>query len=517
MYFLYFEKGMETESKTYDFLIVGSGMGGLTSAVILAKEGYSVLVLEKNHQIGGNLQVFSRDKRVFDTGVHYIGGLDKGENLYQIFRYLEIMDDLHCERLDDEGYDRILFQDGKPYKHAQGYDRFEATLLQDFPDEREAIRTFCATIQDVCSYFPLYNLSVENERNYLNHPEILRMNAWEFVCSITQNEKLRAVLLGNGFLYAGEKETTPLYVVALIMNSFLKGSYRMINGGSQISRLLTKKLREHGGELRKREEVLRAHYSDGKIDMVETAQGNRYRARHFISNAHPIQTLKMFGEENFRPAFRNRLSRLENTTSSFMVYISLEEGCEPYTKHNTYWYRNEDVWEATNYSKETWPEAMFICTAESKSHKGFAESMSVMTYMHFDEVKEWNNTHNTIVDQSERGEAYEMFKREKERVVIDLLEKVFPEIRKHIRNVYSSTPLTYKDYIGTGDGSLYGIKKKSEDPFITRIDARTRIPNLYLTGQNLIFHGILGAAIGALVTSFHFVNQNDLIHKIKNS
>ena len=82
-------------SKQYDFVIVGSGIGGLSSAVMLAKNGYSVLVLEKNHQIGGALQVFSRDKCIFDTGVHYIGGLDEGENLYRMFKYLGIYDGLN--------------------------------------------------------------------------------------------------------------------------------------------------------------------------------------------------------------------------------------------------------------------------------------------------------------------------------------------------------------------------------------------------------------------------------------
>ena len=68
------------DKQTYDCIIIGSGMGGLTAALILAKHGKKVLVLEKNHQIGGALQVFSRDKCVFDTGVHYLGGLDEGEN-----------------------------------------------------------------------------------------------------------------------------------------------------------------------------------------------------------------------------------------------------------------------------------------------------------------------------------------------------------------------------------------------------------------------------------------------------
>ena len=73
--------------KKYDVVIVGSGLGGLVSAVILAKEGKRVCVLEKNNQYGGNLQTFVRDKTIFDTGIHYIGGLSEGQNLYKYFKY----------------------------------------------------------------------------------------------------------------------------------------------------------------------------------------------------------------------------------------------------------------------------------------------------------------------------------------------------------------------------------------------------------------------------------------------
>ena len=71
--------------EAYDIVIIGSGLGGLVSANFLAKEGYSVCVLEKNKQHGGNLQIFIRNKTIFDTGVHYIGGLDKGQTLYKIY------------------------------------------------------------------------------------------------------------------------------------------------------------------------------------------------------------------------------------------------------------------------------------------------------------------------------------------------------------------------------------------------------------------------------------------------
>lgn len=75
--------------KKYDVVIVGSGLGGLVSALLLAMEGKTVCVLEKNNQYGGNLQTFVRDKTIFDTGVHYIGGLAQGQNLYRYFSYLD--------------------------------------------------------------------------------------------------------------------------------------------------------------------------------------------------------------------------------------------------------------------------------------------------------------------------------------------------------------------------------------------------------------------------------------------
>ena len=66
----------------------GSGMGGLVCADILGREGYSVCILEKNKQAGGSLQTYVRDRVIFDSGVHYLGGLGEGQNLYQVFKYL---------------------------------------------------------------------------------------------------------------------------------------------------------------------------------------------------------------------------------------------------------------------------------------------------------------------------------------------------------------------------------------------------------------------------------------------
>ena len=188
---------MNIPDKEYDFVIMGSGLGGLGCAYILAKNGFSVIVLEKNNQLGGNLQVFSRDKCIFDTGVHYIGSLDEGENLNQFFKYFGLWGKLKMVRMDDDGYDIIRFSDGKEYKHAQGYDRFIKTMVADFPEEEEAIIEYCNCIKEVCSKFPLYNLRTGT---YMEQGNIVEMDTRTYIESITKNEKLRNVLAGTNLL-----------------------------------------------------------------------------------------------------------------------------------------------------------------------------------------------------------------------------------------------------------------------------------------------------------------------------
>ncbi|HRT53799.1 MAG TPA: FAD-dependent oxidoreductase, partial [Flavobacteriales bacterium] len=111
--------------REFDVVIVGAGLGGLQCAVTLAREGMSVCVLEMNQQLGGSLQVFSRNKTVFDTGVHYIGGLEPGQNLHRYFSYYGIMDKLKLRRMDMDAFDVVELQgDPEQYPHAQGWDNF---------------------------------------------------------------------------------------------------------------------------------------------------------------------------------------------------------------------------------------------------------------------------------------------------------------------------------------------------------------------------------------------------------
>ncbi|MBS1647119.1 MAG: NAD(P)/FAD-dependent oxidoreductase [Bacteroidetes bacterium] len=503
-------------SKPYDMVIIGSGMGGLCSAYILSKEGYKVCVLEKNRQLGGNLQIFSRNKAIFDTGVHYMGGLAEGQNLNQYFKYFGLLEKLNLKQLDIDGFDHVSFKgDNNTYKHAQGYAHFVEVLSQQFPEERQNLIAYIKKIQEVCDSFPLYRIQ---NKSYDIFTKYLEIDTKAFLQSITKNVKLQNVLGATNLLYAGEANKTPLFVHALVVNSYIESSWRCVGGGGQIAKHLADSIKQMGGAIFNYSEATKFHFSGNEIKEVELIDGRKIAGKNFICNTDLSKALKMVGNEgNLRKAYTNRISNLENTMSVFVLYLTFKKNTMPYFNYNIY-HHAEDVWDAINCPDEKdFPKgyAVFPQIAESPNHP---DSLIVMCYMRYDEVKKWAHTKHIIPNyEQERGADYEAFKQEKSEKIIHALQHHFPDIKKNILSVHASTPLTYRDYIGTTDGNMYGIAKDYKDPARTFITPRTKIPNLLFTGQNITLHGILGVTVSSVVTCSEFVDRGKLIKDIQSA
>ena len=500
--------------KKYDIVIIGSGLGGLVSANILAREGYKVCVLEKNNQFGGNLQTFVRKKQVFDTGVHYVGGLGEGENLNQYFTYLGIMDDLKIHKMDENKFDIITFgDDNKEYYHAQGYDNFAKSLIKQFPKEKKAIYTYCEKIKEVCNSFPLYNL----KSGSLYDQEILTIKITDYLDSITSNEKLKAVLAGSNSLYAGG-EKSPLYVHALSINSYILSSWRFVGGGGQIARLLVKKLKEYDGEAYTYKEVVEFGFEKEQLTSVLLKNGERVNAAIFISNFEPKITIKMLKGKGVRKSFRRRISRIESVISGFSVYLTFKPNTIKYLNYNYYHFKNsKHIWTTQDYNKESWPESFLISMGVKKDQSEFTDSLTAITYMNFDDVKRWGNSFNTAVESENRGDSYDAFKKEKAAIFIDEIEKIIPGIKENILSVHTSTPLTYRDYIGNNEGAMYGYVKDAENPMKSFLSPKTKLKNLFFTGQSLNMHGVLGVTISAVLTCSQIVGKERLLASIHKS
>ena len=502
----------------YDVVIIGSGLGGLLCGYILSKEGYNVCILEKNRQIGGCLQTFVRNGCIFDTGMHYVGSLEKGQILYRFFKYFDLINKIKIKKLDEDAFDIISIA-GTEYKYAQGYDNFVNTLLQNFPDEKDALIKYTDKLKEITNSLNLYNLREIKTHNIIEN-EYITLGAFDYIKSITRNERLRNVLSGLNSLYAGEKDKTPLYCHAIINNSLIESAWRFVDGGAQIAEFLSDSIIANGGTILKKCQVkkLIPDANNKNISFTELSGSELIEAKYFISNTHPVKTLEMLDTGLIRKSYRNRLNSLENTIGMFTLYIVFKENTFKYLNYNIYHYNDNNVWgtatylDTATYLKNKWPDGYMCYTPANSKSDVYADCMIAMTYMKYDELKKWENT--TV---EKRGNDYLEFKEYKVQRFINELEKRFPGLREKIKAYYTSTPLTYRDYTGTVNGSAYGILKDYNNPLKAFIPTKTKIPNLFLTGQNIGSHGILGVTIGSLLTCAEFLGLNYLIRKVNEA
>ncbi len=501
----------------YDVVIIGSGLGGLCTAYILAKHGMKVCVLEKNRQIGGSMQIYSRDKTIFETGVHYIGGLDEGQNLNQYFKYFNILDKLKLQKLDENGFDIITFEgDEKQYPHAQGYDNFVEQLAAIFPHEREALKLYIQKVRETCADFPMYNLS-SRKKDFTNAWH-LQIDSQSFINSIFKDPKLQKVVGGNNMLYAGVAGKSPFYMHALVVNSYIESSYRCIDGSSQIAKIMNNNIKALGGDILNYHEATRFHFKGNDIESVELATGERIEGKTFVSAIDLSKTIDMVEGPQLRTAYKNRIRGLENTVSAFLLNVVLKPDTMEHLNHNIYHLVNHDVWAGPFYDEKTWPESVAVFGNTNSRHPGFTENFTAMGYMRYEECAKWWDTKSIIPNNiNYRGDDYEAFKIEKSEKLLDLIEKRMPGTRAKVQSYTSATPLTYRDYIGSRDGSLYGAIKDYKEPLKTFITPRTKIENLFLTGQNLNLHGVLGVTVSSVVTCSEILGDQNLIDKIREN
>ncbi len=496
----------------YDVVIVGSGLGGLLCGYILSKNGMKVAIFEKHYQPGGCLQSFSRKGTSFDTGMHYIGGVEEGQELHLFLKYFNLFGNIKLQKLNEDGFDHFLLK-GKEYRYGMGADRFIDVLATNFPSEKESLKKYIDAIRNVAQHSFVNNMK-KNGLSKLFPPEFITTPVRQFLESTTDNKLLQNVLAANNPLYAGHLDKTSMYVHSLVTNTYINSAYRIVDGSDTITDALTKSIKSFGGEIFLNSEVTSFEVGDKQMEAVIINGKERLEADYIISAIHPQATLERIGDTPlFRKAFRTRIKELKNTISNFTVYIKFKKDCYRYANYNLYYYRNENVWDSFTYTENDWPKSfLFMHQARSNDSSGYADSAIVIAYMNFEDVIKWSDT--TV---GKRGHEYLDFKKRKAEKLLQELEICCPGINSCIETYYTSSPLTYRDYTATTDGSMYGVLRDCSMSSQLMVTQKTKIPNLFFSGQNINAHGMLGVAVGSVITCSELIGSENLINQLRNS
>ena len=491
----------------YDAIIIGSGVSGLTAAIILAQEGRRVLVVEQHSRAGGLMQHFRRGPFLFPTGVHRLGSLDPGQILWRYFAYLGVLDRLALNRLDPEGFEEYCFP-GLTFRVPQGLEAFQERLHRHFPGEKRQIDSFCRDLRQTVSQFALYNLT--------GRPPGLPQ-LWDdsrslaaYLDDLGCSRELQAVLSANNPLYGIPPDQCPLPTHFLVFDSFLQSSWRVDEYLTPLAEAFRQSLMDKGGEVRCGARVTAIPTASQQTLGVTLAGGEFLEGGLVIFTGHPRHLLDLCLPEAFRPAFRNRLLEARDTIGAFSLALAWNHPDCVLAQRDAILYNSWDTgapYRQKLVGTDATPGMVFVSAASRPTAEGYA--VVALIGMKPEDMEPFEETR-----RGNRSEAYRAAKASVAERLVNILKARWPQQTQGLRIMDTATPLTFRDYTLAPRGTAYGIIKGAGNFRHSQFSAETRVKNLFLAGQSIIQPGVLGALISGVHVAGVILGREYLVERI---
>ncbi|HVU00300.1 MAG TPA: NAD(P)/FAD-dependent oxidoreductase [Polyangiaceae bacterium] len=487
---------------TYDDLVIGTGMAGLTVGALLAHAGRRVLLVEAHEYPGGYAHSFPMGKYRFCAQVHYVFGCGEGEPVH---RFLETIGaDVRFRRLDPEGFDHIVI-DRERYRIPTGFSKFRDRLIHRFPTAARPLRRYfdvLSAIREEIGRLPEHPSLTDLATAPFRFRHLLRYRNWTLQRLYDELEmppRLQAVLAGQSGDYLLPPERVSLLLHVSLVSSYDSGAYYPENHFSQFVDAIVGRILSHPGcQILYSNEISRIVVERGRVDRVETTTGNIHRARCYISNLDPAKTVALAGAEQF-PSDYTRKVRYEYSCSTFTMYLGVRN-CDlrdhGFGSFNVWRYPHDDINRiyrdqlGRHDLSNPW---LFLATPTLHTDApGIAppghQILEVATssdYAHFEEARA-------------RGRrAYNDEKTKVRNTILDILEAEFvPGLRKNLAMRVVGTPLTNEHFCWAPRGNSYGAALTPENTRWPRVDFETPIENLFLVNATAGY-----PSVGATVAS----------------
>lgn len=472
--------------------IIGGGMSGLFTGALLAKNGYQVTVLEKNHIIGGGLQSFRRGDAVFNTGMQAFCGYGDDFALKHFIDYIGLnQKDLHFVPLDPDAQEIVWTDEEHAYRLPKTRKRYEDYLIAQFPHEANGIHQLLDAIYEIGSTFDYFWL----------HPMQLHPAAAKFA-TITARQLVEQYLtddrLKHLFEYVGmhlgyNLSCLPATELGMILNLYIEGGWRIAGGNLPFAKQMARYIEDKGGKVYNNTEVSKIIAENRKIVGVEIADGRTFMADQYICAIPPKTFLQIASGEVLRPATHERIMEFENDSSCYICHIKL--------KPQSMRYRNNLIFIPTPTTDQSLPHYISVLTPPTINQGEWADTVEILTFAHYGEYKQWEHTKTGT-----RGADYDQKKTELARQTIDYISRFYPELREAVDTVYVSTPLTIRDYYGNPKGAVYA----QQGMFAP---VKTKASNLFMTGQSVQYQGLFGTLTTSIAVAEIMMGKS-LIDKI---
>ena len=489
------ELGIPAKNMNYDVIVVGAGLGGLSTAAHLSKAGKSVLVLENHAVPGGFAHEFRRGKFRFEVSLHALDGAGPGGWAYPVLKDLEVLSQVNFQRLDP--FYGVKFPEHHLDVPADPIE-YEAELIRRFPHEAAGLRSLFESMGAVFDQFRRYMVDEElgllpaTSKTPATYPAMLESMAqtWQqFMDRHVGDGKLKAILSALwGYFALPPSELSAAANILPLVSYHRHGAYYPEGGSMAMSRALEKTVRRYGGQILYRRRVTKLETTDGRVTGVCCDNGERYTADVVVSNASPKATLlSLVDQPALIPANQRRaLEDTKPSLGSLTVYLGLDDDPAAHWDHHELLVSNSyDLESAHRASVEgRFDEADIMITRYNGVDPTCAPDggsvMSIFALASWDHADVWGTGGD--VDGYSKNPKYHAAKDAAAEQLLRQAERHVPGLRKRVRHMVVGTPLTNARYTLNPRGAIYGSDHTVANTFIGRQGASTSIPNLFLAG-----------------------------------
>ena len=450
-----FLKGAQDE---YDVIVIGSGLAGMTSANILGRAGYSVLLLEQHYKLGGLATWFKRPGgHIFDVSLH---GFPHGM-IKSCRRYWSAEIAASIVPLKNIRFDNPMFSLTTTYNR----DDFTRLLTGQFEVAPETVEAFFDAARGMNFYDDQAMTTGQLfEKFFPGRRDVVR-------------------LLMEPIVYAnGSTLEDPAITYGIVFSNFMsKGVYTFEGGTDRLIQLMEAELKANKVDVRIKCDVKQINQRQGRVASV-MVNGRTIKTRAVISNANLQATIfRLLGEEQLDRRFVDQAREMRLNSSSTQVYMALKPG--------------ETVEESTG-------DLLFSSTAnEFRTDLLLSRDITSRTYSFYYPRTRPEGPQRTLLvsstnahykDWSELSdEDYAASKQDLIETTLNAVEKYLPNIRERLAHVEASTPRTFRHYTRHVAGASFGTK--FEGLAVSR-SLPDQVKGMYHAGSvGIIMSGWLGA------------------------
>ncbi len=506
----------------FDIVIIGAGLGGLSAAGYLAKAGKKVLVLEHHTVPGGYAHEFRRGKYRFEVALHALDGAAPGGWSYPILKDLEVFDQVHFHRIDP--FYTVQFSKQKIVAYADLM-MYESEMVKHFPHERDGIHKIIADMVE--TYWQVRRFDAEGQLGirpplekmpalYPNMMSAMNISLDEYMSKFLQDSELKTAFttLWGYYGLPPEKLNAAIFIFPWV-SYHLMGAYYPEGGSMAMSRALEATLKKYGGEVRYKQTVNKIEIKDGRAVAVVTEKGLHVEADVIISNANsPDTLLKFVGREHLPADYVRGIEEAKPSISNFVLYLGLDRDlqAEGFTDHEMFVVDGYD----SNASYQAALDGDFARTGLSITNYSIADRGSAPeggTVLNIFSLADWNSdnqwgTGGNLENYSDNPQ-YNELKNAATEILLDRTEKLIPGLRKSIKYIEVGTPITNWRYSRNIGGAIYGTDQTVDNSYGARLNAKTPIKNLFLTGAWTFGGGMSAALLSGRDTSRMVIGYMD--------